>query len=111
MPNLRLEDQEAADLTAYLMGQRNAAWEGLTSEPASSVARSRLVLDYLQNTMTIEQSEARLAEMSDDEQSLFLGRQTVAKYGCFGCHTIAGFEDTRPIGVELTEEASKPGWA
>ena len=108
MPNLRLEDQEAEDLTAYLMGQRNPAWEGRAREPASSVARGRLVLEYLQATMTIEQSEARLAEMSDEEQSLFLGRQSVSKYGCFGCHTIAGFEETKPIGVELTEEASKP---
>jgi mono/diheme cytochrome c family protein len=30
------------------------------------------------------------------------------KYGCFSCHEIKGFEDTKPIGTELTAQGSKP---
>ena len=45
--------------------------------------------------------------MADDERTQFLGEKTIARYGCFGCHTIAGFEKATPIGVELTEEGSK----
>lgn len=108
MPDLRLTDQEAADLVAFLMQSRRPEWEGLDRQPVDEAARADLVLDYLQNTVTIERSEARLAEMSAHEQSVYLGRQTVLKYGCFGCHTIEGFEEAKPIGVELTEEASKP---
>jgi mono/diheme cytochrome c family protein/predicted nucleic acid-binding Zn-ribbon protein len=108
MPNLRLSDQEAADLVAYLMQQRKPEWEGLTRHDPEAEARATLIKKYLQSTMTIEQSEARVAEMGDEEQALYLGRQSIAKYGCAGCHTIAGFEDSKPIGVELSEEASKP---
>ena len=31
----------------------------------------------------------------------------LGRYGCYGCHEIAGFEDTQPIGIELSEEGSK----
>ncbi len=29
----------------------------------------------------------------------FVGRSTISKYGCFGCHDIPGFEDAKPIGT------------
>ena len=108
MPDLRLSNQEAADITSFLMQNRKSDWEGLGREAVDETARGDLVKSYLRSTMTIEQSEARLAEMSAGDQSQYLGRQSIAKHGCAGCHTIAGFEDANPIGVELTEEASKP---
>ena len=40
---------------------------------------------YLRQTMTIEQSEARVLAMSAEEQSVYLGERTITKYGCFGC--------------------------
>ena len=71
--------------------------------------RDELALKYLQNTMTIEgQPGAPSTAMSDRERDVYLGGQTIQKYGCYGCHGIAGFEDAKPIGVELTEEGSKP---
>ena len=45
--------------------------------------------------------------MSDEERTQFLGEKTIARYGCFGCHTISGFEKASPIGTELTEQGSK----
>ena len=108
MPNLRLTDSEAADLVAFLLESRKEDWEGVERQDEDPEVREDLLLSYLRNTMTIEQSEVRVAEMSAEEQSVYLGKETVAKYGCFGCHNVKGFEDTKPIGVELTEEASKP---
>lgn len=108
MPNLRLTDQEAADLTAYLMTSRNPDYENLSLPQSDAAAREALVMGYLRNTLTIEASERRLAEMDVDEENVFLGKETATKYGCFGCHDVEGFEDAKPIGVELTEEASKP---
>jgi cytochrome c2 len=108
MPNLRLTDQEAADLTSYLLRSRKPEWEQPARQPVDAAARAELVKSYLQELQTIEQSEANVAKMSEQEQSLYLGQKTIAKYGCAGCHTIAGFEDAKPIGVELTQEASKP---
>jgi cytochrome c1 len=108
MPDLRLTDQEAADVVAFLMRSRKPEWERPARQSVDAAARAELIKTYFQELQTIEQSEARVAEMSPEEQSLYLGQRTIAKYGCAGCHTIAGFEDAKPIGVELTEEASKP---
>ncbi len=108
MPNLRLTDREAADLTAYLMAQRHEGFDGRTVTPADGEVRDDLVLEYLRNNNTYEQSEAILADMSERQRDVYLGEQTVQKYGCYGCHELAGFDDAKPIGVELTEEGSKP---
>ena len=37
----------------------------------------------------------------------YVARQTVAKYGCFGCHDIPGFEATKPIGTGLADWGRK----
>ncbi|HUG19212.1 MAG TPA: c-type cytochrome, partial [Planctomycetaceae bacterium] len=37
----------------------------------------------------------------------FVGRRTVSRYGCYGCHDIPGFEDARPIGVALQDWGRK----
>ena len=108
MPSLRLTDREAADLVAYLMNQRNPDYEGLELPEVDSAVRDELVLEYLRNNNTFEQSEAILAGWSDHERSVYLGEETVQKYGCYACHDLAGFDDSKPIGVELTEEGSKP---
>ncbi len=108
MPNLRLTDGEAADITAYLMSERNAAFENPELPAVDSSVRDDLALEYLRSNNTWEQSEAILGGMSDEERDVYLGEQTVQKYGCYGCHDLAGFEDAKPIGVELTEEGSKP---
>ena len=108
MPSLRLTDREAADLTAYLVSSRDPEFEGLELPEIDGEVRDGLVLGYLQNTETIEQSQATLESMSDLERDVFLGEQTVQKYGCYACHNIDGFDDAKPIGVELTAEGSKP---
>ncbi|KAB2958915.1 MAG: c-type cytochrome [Candidatus Methylomirabilis oxygeniifera] len=40
------------------------------------------------------------------------GRQMVEELGCFGCHTIAGFEKAQKVGPDLTRIADKvdPNW-
>lgn len=108
MPNLRLTDQEAADLSTFVVASRRPEFENLERAELDEGIRAELVATYLRQTMTIEQSEARVLAMSAEEQSVYLGERSITKYGCFGCHNIAGFADVKPIGVELTEEASKP---
>lgn len=82
MPDLRLSDQEAANLTAFLVTQKSDA-----QYPDAA--------DY-QPGQT--QNLTRLAGQ---------GRTLIAKYGCFGCHNIKGFENAQKIGVELTEHGLK----
>ena len=108
MPNLRLTDPEAADVVAYLMSSRDPAFENLAVPEVDRELRDDLVVGYLQQTRTLEQSTAELERLDDRARDVYLGQQTVAKYGCYGCHDIRGFEAAKPIGTELTEEGSKP---
>ncbi len=47
------------------------------------------------------------AEMNDEEwkkrKMNYLGRVTISRYGCYGCHEIKNFEKSRPIGTALQD--------
>jgi cytochrome c551/c552 len=79
MPNLRLSWQESRDIASYLMTLKE-------KDPGSYTAASFL----------------------NDPQVKAKGELLVRRYGCSGCHEIAGFEDEGRIGTELTVEGSKP---
>ena len=34
---------------------------------------------------------------------MYLGERTISRLGCFGCHTIPGFENAKPIGTALND--------
>lgn len=74
MPNLRLSDQEAADITAYLLTRK----DGKTFSAVPDVV-------------------ARKSDMIEE------GKRLIGHYGCFGCHLVAGFETRAGIGAELSE--------
>ncbi len=109
MPNLRLTEQEALDITAYLMTLKDdtPAAERVAVPKPHPEARHRALMIYLSQRMPPEDAEAKLKGMSEREQDAFLGEKTIGRYGCFGCHLIPGFETTPAIGVELSEEGSK----
>jgi cytochrome c2 len=107
MPRLRLTSSEAADITAYLMSLQNQEFVDAPRPDIDLAMRDQIVREYLLEQNTVAQTEETLSAMSEDEKQQFLGKRTVARYGCFGCHTIGGFEDANPIGTELTEQGSK----
>jgi mono/diheme cytochrome c family protein len=108
MPDLRLTDQEAADVTEFVWSSHNAKYENVPPPGLDPQVRDELALSYLQNLYTVDRSKAKLDEMKSHQRDVFLGEQTITKYGCYGCHDIAGFENLKPIGTELTQEGSKP---
>ncbi len=79
MPSLRLSDEEALAITAYLMTL------GSPLKPIPGV-------------------KERLNKAENIKQ----GETLIRKYGCFGCHDIPGMEKESRIGVELTTFGSKP---
>jgi mono/diheme cytochrome c family protein len=107
MPNLRLSDGEAADVTAYLMSLKNDEFVARPRPALDTQTRDTIVNEYLLSQLTVGQAKEKLASMDDHARTQFLGEKTIGRYGCFGCHTISGFEKASPIGVELTEEGSK----
>ncbi|HEX9161014.1 MAG TPA: c-type cytochrome [Thermoanaerobaculia bacterium] len=107
MPSLRLSDQEAADITAYLMTLQKPQFMRTPVRPPDPAAVRDLAKTYLINTMTVRDADARLQSMPLDDQLKYLGQRSIEKYGCYSCHEIKGFENLKPIGTELTVEGSK----
>jgi cbb3-type cytochrome oxidase cytochrome c subunit len=108
MGNLRLTEQEAADFTAYLMTKRNVAFEQASFEkPKDDVIYEEIVLEKLTERMTGERAKAEIAAMSGLEKRRRAGEFLLDHYGCFGCHEIPGYEDSKPIGTELNGWGSK----
>ena len=44
---------------------------------------------------------------SVDKQLLYVGRRSISKYGCSGCHDVPGYEDAKPIGTGLADWGRK----
>ena len=107
MPNLRLTDREAADISAYLLTLRNTEFEARQVAAVDAQVRDDLVLNYLRSRLPVKTAKRQLAEMSGHERDIWLGEKIISRQGCYGCHLIPGFEDAQPIGTELTEEGSK----
>ncbi|HET7711432.1 MAG TPA: cytochrome c, partial [Thermoanaerobaculia bacterium] len=107
MPDLRLSDQEAADVTAYLMSlQKPQFLQKPIPRPDAGAVRE-LAKGYLINTMSDREADAKLQSMPMREQLVYLGQRSIEKYGCYSCHDIQGFDGLKPIGTELTTEGSK----
>ncbi len=79
MPSLRLSDDEAKSVTAYLMS--------LSAGPAPEGAVTVATLE--------------------DPQKAEQGKAIIRKYGCYGCHQINGMDSESRIGVELSAFGGK----
>lgn len=44
---------------------------------------------------------------NDDMKLMYLGKKTIGRLGCAGCHDIPGFEDAKPIGTGLADWGRK----
>lgn len=108
MPSMRLTDQEANDIAAYLLGLKNKQFEDLKFAPLNLADQDRVLLDYYTAFDTEASAKAKLAKMDPREKTLELGKRSIGKYGCFGCHNIEGFDGYSGIGPELTKVGSKP---
>lgn len=107
MPDLRLSDQEASDVVAYLMSMQKPGFMQKQIPPVDRKALAELTRSYLINTLSERDADARIQRMPLNEQLVYLGQRTIEKYGCYSCHNIKGFEKAKPIGTELTIEGSK----
>jgi cytochrome c2 len=182
MPNLRLGDQEAADVAMYLSSLHNEktdqeslpemksemldketveylqvtlpaaeAWQKINNlddqiemyfadeetmqyyQDPTRLAREEAQVQALQKEFAdtyddaidrkakklaarIEQVKAKMAAAKQtvaamqpvEKKNVYLGSRLIARYGCFACHDIHGFETAKPIGTELSEWGSKP---
>lgn len=109
MPNLRLSDKEAADITAFLLNSHNQDFEKKALPEIKADVLRDTALDYLRGTMPMKDALAEVDSKyaSDDAKFQFLGAKLVERYGCMDCHDIQGYENAKPISIELSDWASK----
>ena len=107
MPSLRLTDQEAADITAYLVGSTDSAFVNRQVPAVNEAIVDRIALDFLSNTAPMISAQEQLAGMNRAQKLEYAGERLISQYGCFACHDIAGFEDAQPIGTALTNIGRK----
>lgn len=107
MPNMRLSEQEAADITSYLTTFRKDT-DGGTLPPVDEDLVGQIVLDFLVKTKPESVAYDQVAAMNLGTKLNFAGERLIRQYGCFGCHEIPGFENAKPIGTELTAIGHKP---
>ncbi|MBC8346117.1 MAG: c-type cytochrome [Candidatus Marinimicrobia bacterium] len=107
MPNLRLSKQEAADISAYLISQRDKDFEQNPTPGVDEVELNVIVSELLSSTLRNDEVKARLGRMEIDEKLNYVGGKLIRQYGCFSCHDIDGFEGAKPIGTTLSTEGSK----
>jgi mono/diheme cytochrome c family protein len=106
MPNMKLSDQEAMDISAYLLSMRDAGWEAKEIPPLQEKYLKDEIVFHLKRTLGLN-AEAEYNKMSQDQRLQFLGERSISRYGCSGCHLIPGFETAKGIGTSLSEEGSK----
>jgi cytochrome c2 len=135
MPITHLNKDQANDVAAWLLSQK-VDWEG-TSVPEPRLealqALARVHLDKILTRREVndlfdagnpearERTRTRLEELKkrgadegelaggvdDSSLKLYLGRKAIGQLGCFGCHDIPGFEQSKPIGTPLNDWGKK----
>ncbi len=107
MPSLRLTDGEAADITAFLLGRHAPEFAASEVPQADAGQLDAITLEFLRAGLPDALASERLAGFSERDKLLYSGERLIRRYGCFGCHEIAGFEDAQKIGVDLSTWGSK----
>src|SRR5262249_40012421 len=91
MPNLRLTDQQAADVATYLRTLKQTGGAQAKAQPSPQDV-DNVLLDYLRNVMPLDDAKAQVAKLSPEQRQTELGQRVISRYGCFSCHEIKGFE-------------------
>ena len=115
MPDLRLPEQDMADIVAYMWDDPDGIFHDVPegwAEEASPYDREVLAEQarwfYARDGRETLEQRLETGEWTDDQALLVaVGEKFVLNQGCFSCHDINGMEAAMPIGVELTQWGSK----
>jgi cbb3-type cytochrome oxidase cytochrome c subunit len=124
MPNLQLSFQDAADIASWIISVPGQ-WPVTVDVPEAESRSVRAAVDELielyvsksgsfkhadgkTEAISLSEVEEVVTKKLDPAQKLmYLGERTISRLGCFGCHTIPGFEGAKPIGTALNDWGSK----
>ena len=77
MPSLRLTDQEASDVTAYLLTKQKPQFMTTPIRPPDPKAVHDLAMGYLINTMSVRDADAKVRSMPMQQQLQYLGARSM----------------------------------
>lgn len=127
----------ALDIVAYLLSDEGHNWslaegnlthaaigdaetanlDGLMVEHLKNAYFDSVAKEYAQTGIPADERSVKVAEsellnpsgenLTVDQKLLYIGRKSIAKFGCYGCHDIPGFEDAKPIGTGLADWGRK----
>jgi mono/diheme cytochrome c family protein len=103
MPNLRLSSGQAADMTAFLLAQRQSP-KGLDLLPSPAPGNR---VDKLLKERLAESPQEVPPALTQEQKMRLLGEKTIRFYGCAGCHIVRGMESGSPVGSDLDLEGQK----
>ncbi len=112
MPSFRLSEQEAADLTTYLLslerpGYKPTDFQALDDDGKKMLAELTAQLKSAGTTLANAREEVNGTPdepgMTTDEQLTFLGKKMIGNYGCNNCHQINGFETAASTCANLDD--------
>jgi mono/diheme cytochrome c family protein len=102
------------DLDNLALSYLRKALTKLQAEEAVGAGLDKAVIDGLrldadERLLGKEQPEgSAVAKMSHaDRLKYYVGRKSVARYGCYACHDIPGFELAKPIGTPINDWGRK----
>jgi len=127
MPQMQLADEEALAIARWLLEYEPQHKAQLAEPLLNGKALDELVYLYLARIIgSLKAKEAvkrglsdatirRLgpryeplrAPITEAKKLEFLGAQTIARLGCYGCHDIPGFENGKPNGPPLSDWGKK----
>lgn len=128
MPVTHLGVDEAADVADWLLAQKVTDWNEADVPAPDTETLKELVKVALVKIMPLSEAEAvlqngfskaqldamkpdaeerRLAEINDDNLKWYAGKRAINRLGCFGCHSVPGFELAKPIGTPLNDWGKK----
>jgi cytochrome c2 len=112
MPNLRLTDQEAKDITSYLLTFKNNKFENqdipLLTEDNFQSELEDIAFSWLNTSFNYVDAEETFNDLKKNHQIIeYVADKSIRYYGCYSCHNIDGYEDAKPIGAELSIVGSK----
>ncbi|MFK7819381.1 MAG: hypothetical protein AB8G99_11735 [Planctomycetaceae bacterium] len=107
-PTLELTDKEIDSVVGELLAKAirfEAVEKALASKQyplkAGMIKGDEVELATEDGSAVVDEVEWRRRKLN------YVGRKTISKYGCYGCHDIAGFETARPIGAALQDWGRK----
>lgn len=108
MPDLRLSDSEAKDITSYLMSFSDETFEEIGHPEINSKELDKIAFGWLKKVYPEEEASSKLDLMDYDDRVGYVADKSIRYYGCYTCHEMKGYENEKPIGAELTHVGSKP---